>query len=74
MNQTLTEHFFSKQRSTELPFVIGDTVRVLRGDYEGKIGRVDLLDTSKNTPQFLVDFKDGTDELIEHDNLELIQL
>jgi hypothetical protein len=65
--------FFAGRRSDALPFCVNDTVEVLRGTYAGRIGAVVLLDRSREAFRFLVEFGDGTDELIEPQNLTLAQ-
>ena len=65
--------FFAGRRSDALPFCVNDTVEVLRGVYVGRVGAVVLLDRSRESFHFLVEFGDGTDELIEPQNLALVQ-
>lgn len=72
MSTQIMEAFFEGKRSAELPFVLDDTAKILRGALAGRSGAVVLVDTSKEMLQFLVDFGDGTDELVPLDNLEKI--
>ena len=58
-------------RTNDLPFVLKDEVEVLNGPYTGKRGVVD--EVSADSPmRFLVDFRDGTDELFEAAALKLV--
>jgi hypothetical protein len=72
MRTRIIEDFHSGKRSSDLPLVENDTARVLKGDYAGRVGTVVLIDTSKDVLQFLIDFGDGTDELVSQDNLEKV--
>jgi transcription antitermination factor NusG len=72
MSTQIMEAFFAGKRSAELPLVVNDTAKILRGDYAGRSGAVVLVDSSKEMLQFLVEFGDGTDELVSLDNLEKI--
>ena len=70
--ETLQEDFFAGRRSAQLPYCVNDTVEVTSGPYTGRRGAVALLDRSGDTAKFLVEFGDGTDELLPAQLLTLI--
>lgn len=70
--ESLDHDFFAGRRSTQLPYCVNDAVEVTGGPYHGRRGAVVLLDRSGESPRFLVDFGDGTDELLPADLLKLI--
>ena len=72
MNSAAYDAFYNQTRSSEVPLVVGDTAKVLRGNYGGRLGAVVGIDVSTSTLQFLIEFGDGTDELLPVDNLERI--
>jgi hypothetical protein len=69
----LDNEFYSGQKSTILKYSINDTVKVLSGPYRNYSGAVVVLDRSHDEPYYLVEFGDGTDELIAQSNLERIE-
>jgi hypothetical protein len=72
MNEKLIEDFYAGRRSKDLPFVLNDTAKILRGVYASRSGDVVCIDISETTPKFLIEFGDGTDELVPLDNLEKV--
>ena len=69
MKTSVIHDFHEGKRSNAVPLVENDTARILQGVYAGRVGKVVLVDTSKEILQFLIDFGDGTDELVPLDNL-----
>jgi hypothetical protein len=72
MPSQLIQDFYNGRRSEAVPFVVNDTARILRGIYALRSGAVVGIDISEAVPKFLVEFGDGTDELVLADNLEKI--
>ena len=70
--KSLIDDFHLGRRSTNLKFRENDTVRVLVGDYEGRTGPVVALDLTHGEPWYLVDFGDGTDELVAESELDFL--
>jgi len=70
MNEQLIQDFYDGKRSKDLPFVLNDTAKILRGVYASRSGAVVSIDISEAIPKFLIEFGDGTDELVPLDNLE----
>ena len=68
----LNDAFYHGRRSGELPFVVDDQVRVTHGVYHGQTGTVAVLDWSGAELRYLVEFGDGTDELLLGSALELL--
>ena len=68
----LIRDFYDGRRSKDLPFVVNDEARILRGVYASRSGAVVSIDISESMPKFLIEFGDGTDELVPLDNLEKI--
>jgi len=58
------------KRPARVPFVVNDTATILRGVYATRSGAVVCIDISEDAPKFLIEFGDGTDELVPFDNLE----
>ena len=72
-SDALLEDFNCRRRGAELPFVLDDEVEVLEGIYCGKRGTVDLLAYAETPLRYLVDFRDGTDELFAASALKLVR-
>jgi len=72
MTSQLLQDFYDGKRSKDLPFVVNDEARILRGVYASRSGAVVCVDISETMPRFLIEFGDGTDELVPLDNLERI--
>jgi NAD/NADP transhydrogenase beta subunit len=70
MTPQILQDFYDGKRSAAVPFVVNDEAIILRGVYAGKSGAVVSIDTSEASPRFLIEFGDGTDELVSLDNLE----
>ena len=68
---SLDADFFEGRRSLSLPFCVNDSVEVIAGPYSGRRGAVVLLDRSGQAPRFLIEFGDGTDELLAAVQLRL---
>ena len=71
--KSLDDDFFTHVRSELLPYCVNDVVEITRGVYSGRRGAVVVLDRSSDKPKFLVEFGDGTDELVTVDDLKLIE-
>jgi len=67
---SLIEDFYAGRRTGPLKFRENDRVRVLSGPYAGRTGAVVNLDITNAEPFYLVDFEDGTDELLPQTALE----
>jgi hypothetical protein len=72
VNAQLIQDFYDGKRSKDVPFVLNDTAKILRGVYVSRSGAVVSIDISEAMPKFLIEFGDGTDELVPLDNLEKI--
>jgi hypothetical protein len=70
--KSLDDDFYTGRRSESLPFCVNDCVEVTGGPYRGRRGAVVVLDRSGNAPKFLVEFGDGTDELVAADLLKIV--
>ena len=70
MTPKILQDFYDGKRSAALPFVVNDEAIILRGVYAGKPGAVVSIDISEASPRFLIEFGDGTEELVSLDNLE----
>ncbi len=70
--ESMEEDFYAGRRSDALRFCINDAVRVTSGPYAGREGAVVALDRQEREPRLLVEFGDGTDELVLHSSLEII--
>ena len=68
----LEKQFYARTRDRSLPYVHNDEVEVLIGPNAGRRGIVDELAYAESPIQFLVDFRDGTDELFAAPMLKLI--
>ncbi|HSY42814.1 MAG TPA: hypothetical protein VK811_02820 [Candidatus Acidoferrum sp.] len=73
MNEKLIEDFYAGNRSEKIPFVLNDKAKVLRGVYASRFGAVVSINISEVMPKFLIEFGDGTDELVPLDNLERVE-
>jgi hypothetical protein len=62
-SDNLLDRFFDLRRGPDLPFVHGDFVEVTVGVYAGMRGTVELVAHAASPLKYLVDFRDGTDEL-----------
>ena len=71
--KSLDDDFYSYVRSEVLPYCVNDVVEITRGVYSGRRGAVVVLDRSAEKPKLLVEFGDGTDELVSIDDLQLIE-
>jgi hypothetical protein len=71
--KSLDDDFYTYARSELLPYCVNDVVEITRGVYSGRRGAVVVLDRSGEKPKFLVEFGDGTDELVGVDDLRLIE-
>lgn len=71
--RSLDDEFYTYVRSEILPYCVNDVVEITRGVYAGRQGAVVVLDRSGEKPKFLVEFGDGTDELVSVDHLKLIK-
>ena len=69
---SLVDEFHSGRRGPTLKFRENDSARVTSGDYTGRTGAVVALDLKHAEPYYLVDFGNGTDELIAESALEYI--
>ncbi len=69
----LLEHFSNGTRGPELPLVENDEVEVLAGVYAGKRGVVEEVHYAETPLQFLVNFRDGTDESFPESELKLLR-
>ncbi|MCC6244261.1 MAG: hypothetical protein IT353_15565 [Gemmatimonadaceae bacterium] len=69
----LNQRFHDRTPGPDLPFVLGDTVRVVEGVYTGKEGEVVVLEYAESPLSFLVEFGDGTDESFPARSLTLVQ-
>ena len=69
MTSQLIQNFYDGKRSKDLPFVVNDEARILHGVYASRSGAVVCVDISEAMPRFLIEFGDGTDELVTLDNL-----
>ena len=67
----LSDAFYDGQRSKDLPFIVNDSVVVIAGPNRGRQGAAITLDCATAELSILVEFGDGTDELIPVSNLEL---
>jgi transcription antitermination factor NusG len=70
--QALEEDFHSGRRSDRLRFCMNDAVRVKAGPYASRVGVVVALDRTRQEASYLVDFADGTDELVLQSQLEAV--
>ena len=52
---------------------VGDSVRALAGDHEGKVGTVMRVCTVSATPTALVKFSDGSADYLRTDELEKVK-
>jgi hypothetical protein len=68
----LLDDFLHHRRGPELPFVLDDEVEVVEGVYAGKHGIVEILACAETPFQYLVDFRDGTDEQFPASALKLL--
>ena len=68
----LLDDFNERRFRPDLPFVLQDAVEVLDGVYAGKRGEVVLLAYAESPMRFLVEFGDGTDELLTASSLRLL--
>jgi transcription antitermination factor NusG len=68
----LLKQFHARMRSRDLPFVRDDEVEILSGVYAGKRGVVEEIAVADPLLRFVVDFRDGTDELFELSALKLV--
>ena len=68
--EALENDFHFRRRSDLLHFCIDDEVRIKVGQYSGRVGAVVALDRTHDEPAYLVDFSDGTDELVLQSQLE----
>jgi hypothetical protein len=71
--KSLDDDFYSYVRSKILPYCVNDVVEITCGVYSGRQGAVVVLDRTAAKPQLLVEFGDGTDELVSVDDLKLIE-
>ena len=62
--EALNDAFYAGLRSADLPYVVNDEVEVTAGAYAGRTGAVVVLDWSGARLRYLVEFSDGTDELL----------
>ena len=69
--ESLESDFYSGRRSDALKFCINDDVEVTRGSYAGRRGVIVALDRRELEPRFLVEFGDGTDELLAQSEVTL---
>jgi hypothetical protein len=69
----LAERFHDRIPGPDLPFVMNDEVEVLEGVYVGRRGVVELVAWAEAPMQFLVDFRDGTDEMFPAGALKLLR-
>lgn len=72
MTSQILQDFCDGRRSKDLPFVVNDEAKILRGDDASRSGAIVCIDISDAMPKFLIEFGDGTDELVPLDNLERI--
>ena len=72
MRSQRLQDFHDGKRSTDVPLLLGDTAKILRGVYASRAGAVVCIDISEDMPKFLIEFGDGTDELVSLDNLERV--
>jgi hypothetical protein len=72
VNAQLIQDFYDGKRSKDVPLAYNDTAKILRGVYASRSGAVVSIDISEAMPKFLIEFGDGTDELVPLDNLEKI--
>jgi hypothetical protein len=72
MTSRILQDFYDGRRSKDVPFVVNDEAKILRGAYASRSGAVVSIDISAAIPKFLIEFGDGTDELVPLDNLERI--
>jgi hypothetical protein len=70
MTPQILQDFYDGRRSAAVPFVVNDTAVILRGVYAKRSGAVVAIDISKESPRFLIEFGDGTDELVSLDDLQ----
>ena len=71
--QELAERFHDRIPGPDLPFVMNDEVEVLEGVYAGRLGVVEVIAWAEVPIQFLVDFRDGTDEPFAAAALKLVR-
>ena len=74
MNDQFIQDFYDGKRSKDVPLIVNDTAKILRGVYASRYGAVVAIDISEAMPKFLIEFGDGTDELVPLDNLEKIDV
>jgi hypothetical protein len=72
MKSHLIQDFYDGKHSKDVLLVLNDTVTILRGVYASRSGAVVSINISEDTPKFLIEFGDGTDEVVPLDNLERI--
>lgn len=72
-SKELLERFRLRQRGSDLPFVLDDTVEILDGMEKGRRGVIELVAYAETPIQYLVDFLDGTDECFPASLLKLIE-
>ena len=62
--ESLEQDFYAGRRSPTLAFGVDDEVEVTAGEYAGRRGWLVAIDRREAEPRFLVEFGDGTDELV----------
>ena len=70
--EALEDDFQAGRRSHLLRFCMDDEVRIKAGTYRGRIGTVVALDRTRQGAAYLIDFADGTDELLLQSQLERV--
>lgn len=72
LSKTLIDDFYAGRRGVQLHFCVNDEVSVKNGVYAGRVGETVVLDITHGEPTYLVDFGDGTDEVVIQSNLETV--
>ena len=69
----LEDAFYNGNRSDTLPYCLNDVLEVTAGEYQGRRGWAVAVDRRKPELRLLIEFDDGTDELVPLSQLTRIK-
>lgn len=71
ISETTHQAFYDGKRSETLPLVVNDVVTVKEGKKSGAIAWVISIQEEKPEPKYLVEYEDGSDEILPLTKIEL---
>ena len=67
------DDFYAQTRSAESQYVVGDSVNIVGGPYEGQVGAALTVKSDEQGVRYMIELCDGTDVWVAAEDLRLFE-